>query len=56
MNNNSPNGISAVDQAILSKAAAVGNSLNYVKNTLSNNAGVLNWVVLLILFMFVIFM
>lgn len=56
MNNNSPNGISAVDEAILNKAVLMGNSLDYVKNTVSNNAGVINWFILIVLFMFVIFM
>jgi hypothetical protein len=56
MNNNSPNGISAIDKAILNRAAVVGNGINYVKNTISNNANTINWLIIIILFGFVIFL
>lgn len=55
-NNNNSKGISNVDQAILNNAAIVGNGLNYVKNIITNNGNIINWTVLIILFIFIIFL
>ena len=55
MNNNS-NGISNVDQAILNNAAIVGNGINYIKNTIVEKANVINWTILIILLIFIIFL
>lgn len=55
MNNNS-NSISNIDKAILNKAAIVGDGLNYVKNIVYNNSNIINWTILIILFIFVIFL
>ena len=56
-NNNNSNGISNVDQAILNNAAIVGNIIkNYIKNTIVENGNNINWTVLIILFIFIIFL
>lgn len=55
-NNNNSKGISNVDQVILNNAAIVGNGLNYVKNIITNNGNIINWTVLIILFIFIIFL
>lgn len=55
MNNNS-NGISDIDKAIFDKAAIVGDGLNYVKNIIHKNGNIINWTILIILFIFVIFL
>lgn len=55
MNNNS-NAISNVDQAILNNVAIVGNGLNYVKNIIVEKGNIINWTILIILFVFVIFL